>query len=261
MSSESRISCATICSAGSLLAVSVLGLLFFGIGIPLIIGPEHDLSERLDRLERTLLERLDALDQRIQSPAKTIGAEGKEYDLLKEIDEVASTSDTDTLRPLLDEYLGQFGRSPNAPLIEKMQRELEVIGKPTPENWGIELVYQGPPGGGLDLPGTKVILFWEVWCPHCQVEVPRVQELYAALKEAGVEVVALTKVSGEATDEKVRAFIKKHGIQYTVAKEDGTISESFGVMGVPAAAVISRGIIVWRGHPARLSYPMLKPLL
>jgi peroxiredoxin len=80
-----------------------------------------------------------------------------------------------------------------------------------------------------------VILFWEVWCPHCQVEVPRVQELYAALKEAGVEVVALTKVSGEATDEKVRAFIKKHGIQYTVAKEDGTISESFGVMGVPAA--------------------------
>jgi hypothetical protein len=101
--------------------------------------PEHDLSERLDRLERTLLERLDALDQRIQSPAKTIGAEGKEYDLLKEIDEVASTSDTDTLRPLLDEYLGQFGRSPNAPLIEKMQRELEVIGSPRRRTGGSSL--------------------------------------------------------------------------------------------------------------------------
>lgn len=214
----------------------------------------------MDRLETALLGRLDALERRLQASPVSIVSEGEEHDLLKEIDDLASTADHDSMRSLLARYLEWFGQSPNAPLVQKMQRELEVIGRPSPEKWALDLVYQGPPGAGLDGPGVKVLLFWEVWCPHCRRELPRMQEIYPLLKESNVDVVGLTRVSGEATDEQVRAFINEHGITYPVAREDGSVSERFGVMGVPAAAVVSKGVILWRGHPARLSPRLLKDL-
>jgi thiol-disulfide isomerase/thioredoxin len=161
------------------------------------------------------------------------------------------------MQDLLAKYLEKFAQSPNAQLVRKLQRELTIVGRPTPENWSIEHVFQGPREAGLGRAGTTVLLFWEVWCPHCRDEAPRMQELYSLLKESGLEIVGLTKVSSRATDEQVQAFIRKNGIEYTIAKEDGSVSKHFEVVGVPAAAVISNGIIIWRGHPARLSPELL----
>jgi hypothetical protein len=36
------------------------------------------------------------------------------------------------------------------------------------------------------------------------------------------------------------------------------MSTYFGVRGIPAAAVVKDGQIVWRGHPARITEDMLK---
>jgi hypothetical protein len=38
-----------------------------------------------------------------------------------------------------------------------------------------------------------------------------------------------------------------------VAKENGQVAPRFNVSGIPAAAVVRDGVIVWRGNPAGLS--------
>ena len=66
---------------------------------------------------------------------------------------------------------------------------LQQIGKDTPAKWGIEKWFQGEDKVNLDK-GTTLLVFWESWCPHCQREVPKVQALYDALADDGLQVVA-----------------------------------------------------------------------
>ena len=43
-----------------------------------------------------------------------------------------------------------------------------------------------------------------------------------------------------------------------MAKESGDASKAFGVSGIPAAAVVKDGKVVWRGHPGRLTEQMIE---
>jgi len=103
-----------------------------------------------------------------------------------------------------------------------------------------------------------VVVFWEEWCPHCRDEMPKLQQLYAAHKADGLQVLGITKVTQTATDEKVRAYLDQNRIQFPVAKETGIPSDYFNVKGIPAAAIVKGGKIVWRGHPIRLTEEIVK---
>ena len=59
----------------------------------------------------------------------------------------------------------------------------------------------------------------------------------------------------------VDTFLKGKDVSYPVAKHDGKVNSEFGVGGIPAAAVVKDGVIVWRGHPARLKPEKLKSFL
>ena len=109
--------------------------------------------------------------------------------------------------------------------------------------------------------GTTLLVFWEEWCPHCKREVPKMQALYSGLKDDGLQVVGLTKITRSSTEEKVTSFIAEKEIAYPVAKETGELSQYFNVSGIPAAAVLKDGKVVWRGHPAQLNEAKLKAWL
>ena len=48
-------------------------------------------------------------------------------------------------------------------------------------------------------------------------------------------------------------------VSYPIAKESGdALSKHFGVRGIPAAAMVKDGKVVWRGHPARLTDDMIE---
>ena len=74
-------------------------------------------------------------------------------------------------------------------------------------------------------------------------------------------MIGLTKLSRSSTKEKVREFIYENEITYPMAKENGEMSKYFNVSGIPAAAFIKDGTIVWRGHPARITVDMLNSWL
>ena len=51
---------------------------------------------------------------------------------------------------------------------QKLEAELEVIGKPAPATLEVEEWLQGQ--GEVSLANGKptLLVFWEVWCPHCK---------------------------------------------------------------------------------------------
>ena len=46
-----------------------------------------------------------------------------------------------------------------------------------------------------------------------------------------------------------------------MAKEGGDVSKEFAVSGIPAAAIVKDGEIVWRGHPGRLDDDLINKLI
>ena len=133
-------------------------------------------------------------------------------------------------------------------------------GQEMPENPGIEQWFQQP----VDLHNGQptLLAFWEEWCPYSYREIPKLQETYNQYKDRGLQIVALTEVTKNSTDQKIRDFIQEKQLTFPIAKENGEVSEYFAPgKGVPWAAVIRDGRLVWRGHPAKLSKPMLDGLV
>jgi len=144
---------------------------------------------------------------------------------------------------------------------QNMAAELAVVGKDRPSDWGIEKWFQGEEAVDLTGDGTMVIVFWETWCPHCRREVPKLQQMYDKFKGDGLQVIGLTRINRSATEDAVKDIIAQNNVNYPIAKEDGSVAQYFGVSGIPAAAVVKGGKVVWRGHPARITEGMLQDWL
>jgi cytochrome c biogenesis protein CcmG/thiol:disulfide interchange protein DsbE len=109
-----------------------------------------------------------------------------------------------------------------------------------------ELEITGPDGSPaplLDLDGNSVRLadlrgrpvwinFWASWCPPCQAETPTVRDMAAAYAPQGLAVVGISVQ--EATEDDVRAYSAKYGLEYTVAADlTGELFRRYRVFGLP----------------------------
>ena len=131
---------------------------------------------------------------------------------------------------------------------QRTKGELDIIGKDAPKSYtGVEWLQ-----GNSDLStGTTMVVFWEVWCPHCKREVPNLEAKHKKYGDK-LKIVGLTKMSRGKSKEEIMKFISDSKVTYPMGKEDGSLSKTFAVSGIPAAAVVKDGKIVWRGHPASL---------
>jgi thiol-disulfide isomerase/thioredoxin len=144
----------------------------------------------------------------------------------------------------------------------RLNQELAVVGKNAPPKLNLEKWYSGEEGSvDLSAEGTHLLVFFETWCPHCKREVPKLRTTYDKFKDKGLSIVGLTKVTKSSTDEKVVQFVEQHKLVFPVVKERGDVSQYFNVAGVPAAAVVKDGKVIWRGHPATLNDSMIQSWL
>lgn len=151
--------------------------------------------------------------------------------------------------------------TPAAGWTRALNRELAVVGKAAPADWAIERWFQGEQQVTLDGQRPTLLVFWEAWCPHCKTEVPKLQQLAKDYASKGLQVVGVTRITQTATEESVRGFLTESGVSYPIAKETGALAEYFDVKGIPAAALVKDGKVVWRGHPVRLTPDLLTSLL
>jgi thiol-disulfide isomerase/thioredoxin len=132
--------------------------------------------------------------------------------------------------------------------------ELAVIGKKVSQSTLSSHIDSWFVDGAVDLDsGVTLIVFWEVWCPHCKREMPELVSLYNSKRDKGLKVLGLTRLTKSSTQEKVEAFVAEHELNYPVAKENGKIAPLFNVSGIPAGAVVKDGEIIWRGHPSKIN--------
>ncbi|UCF67112.1 MAG: redoxin domain-containing protein [Acidobacteriota bacterium] len=218
-------------------------------------------AEKIKRLEARLAElerRLATLERQSAraagpSPEQEQAATG----LLNQLQQDIQNGDYDAAKAKLaqlgKDYPGTRAQRQSA----RLSRELAVVGNPAPETLGVQTWFQGESDVKWDGQGTTLVVFWEEWCPHCRREVPKVEQTYQRLREQGLQVVGLTKLTRGVSEEKVRSFIETNKLSYPIAKENGQMSQALNVSGIPAAAVIKDGKVVWRGHPSRLTDEML----
>lgn len=239
-------------------ALAVTGL----IGLTACADPATE--TRIADLE-TQVKDLQAKVTAIQAnPAAAKGApaavdaagEAEAGELLRQATDLAGALKYDEAKAKLDELKSKYGASRAARSAGRLESELAVVGIDAGdlevENW-----FQG--NANMNDGKATLLVFWETWCPHCRREVPKVQETFDKYNSQGLNLVALTKVTKSSTDEKVAEFAKENNLTYPIAKEkEGSMSNRFGVRGIPAAAVVKDGKVVWRGHPARLTDEMIQ---
>jgi len=128
-----------------------------------------------------------------------------------------------------------------------------------PTDLGIEEWIQGKYSLSDERP--TLLVFWATWCPYCEHEVPRLQNLYAKYQDRGLQVIGLTKLTWGSTKEKVRTYIEEKELTFPIAEESGAASKYFNVHGVPTVVALKDGVLVWRGDAGRVSEPMLEGLV
>lgn len=82
---------------------------------------------------------------------------------------------------------------------------------------------------------VAVVNFWGSWCPPCRVESPEFQEVYADVRDEGVQFLG---INVKDTDQLARAFEENFGIQYpSLADPRGEVALAF--RDYPASAIPS----------------------
>ncbi|MBM4367846.1 MAG: TlpA family protein disulfide reductase [Deltaproteobacteria bacterium] len=173
--------------------------------------------------------------------------------------QAASAGDVVTARDVLGRALAQFPGSRQAAAAERVLKELAAVGLAAPaiapEKWiQGSLAY-------ADAPATLLVYF-EVWCPHCKREIPELAARAESLRAMGVQVLLVTRLSKTSTEEGTLSFLAEYGVPFaTLVDDNSRMTDAAAVSGIPAAAIARDGVIIWRGHPARLDDATLRGLL
>ena len=230
----------------------ILGALAFLAGC---VSPDRvkALEEKVATLEKTVEEVKKAGAKAGPADEKSEKAAASLYE---GIGKAVRDGKIDDAKKKLKELKAKYSNTTAYRRARKLERELEVIGKAAPKSFEVEKWYTGESKIDLDSETPTLLVFWEIWCPHCRREVPKMQDTWNKY-EGKIQMVGLTKITRSATEEKVTEFIAENKVTYPTAKENGDLSKHFNVSGIPAAAVVKGGKIVWRGHPGRLNDEMI----
>lgn len=216
-------------------------------------------NERIKALE----EKVASLEKAPKSATAAAAASTEEEEaagkVMQEVQDAVKNMDYATAKTKLADLTGKYAATRAGKAAGRMASEINLIGTAAApieaEKW-----FQGQ--GDFSKSKATLLVFWEVWCPHCKKEIPQLAEEEQKLKDKGVQIVAMTKVTKSATDEKVVEFLKESKAKYPVGKEkDGSMSKAYAVSGIPAAALVKDGKVIWRGHPARLDDETIDKLL
>lgn len=162
-------------------------------------------------------------------------------------------------RTILTRIAQDYGSTRVASTARKLLPELKIIGTPAPALTDVRWITGTGPAIGNTL---TVVVFWEAWCPYCKQNLPILNRLVDRLKDQGVALTSYTRLSRGKTDADVKNYLQENQFTFPTGHDaNGKLSVAFAVSGIPAAAVIRDGIIIWRGHPAKLDDVTLETLM
>ncbi len=195
------------------------------------------------------------------TPAASTEDEAAASKMMEDIQNALKGNDYVQAKALLAEIQSKYAATRAGKAAVRMATEVNIVGtdaKPIEvQKWFTK------EQGKLTDNRVTMVVFWEAWCPHCKKEMPLLPAKLEKYKSKGLGIIALTKVTKSATDEMVQQFITDNKLDFPVGKEmeGGSMSAAYAVSGIPAAALVKDGKVIWRGHPARLTDEVLDKLL
>lgn len=96
--------------------------------------------------------------------------------------------------------------------------------------------------------GSPVLIFFgTTWCPSCRTELPRLKDIYEKNTKRGLKVFYINIMEPKG---KVARFVKTNSLPFrTLLDENGEVSGSYGVVGVPTIVLIDKdGKLVKAAH-------------
>jgi thiol-disulfide isomerase/thioredoxin len=155
--------------------------------------------------------------QNPEAPAASQADEEAAGELFRAANEAAEANNYDLAKAKLQELSTKYGNTRTAQRSQRLKSELAIVGTPAGDIQ-VDKWYTSNKSDFDDGKATMVV-FWETWCPHCQDEVPKLEDTWSSYKGKGLNIIALTKVTRSSTDEKVDQFIDQHHLTFPVAKE------------------------------------------
>jgi len=213
------------------------------------------------RTQIAALEKRLAESARPAAPAVDPALEERANLAVSQVNQLVAAGDLTGAKAKLAEGQAQFASTQAWKSTTRLSQELAVVGRDAPATIKVEKWYQGEKQVDPAKAKATLIVFWESWCPHCQREVPKLEAMWLKYKDKGLQVVGLTRLTKNTTEEQALTFIKEKGVTYPTAKETGELSAYLNVSGIPAAAILKDGKVVWRGNPSRIDDTMIAKYL
>lgn len=92
-----------------------------------------------------------------------------------------------------------------------------------------------------------MLFIWATWCPYCVRELAHLEKSYAAIKESGVELLAID--SGEPRERVVRYLSGKNIAFPVLLDTDSRVSYAYNVIGIPTLVLVdAQGKIKFQGN-------------
>lgn len=88
-----------------------------------------------------------------------------------------------------------------------------------------------------DLHAKKVLVFWATWCPPCEMELSRINEL---VKDKRIPAEAILAISMQEDKALVDRTAAERGYQFPVGYDlDGQVSQMFKIQGTPTVIFLN----------------------
>ncbi len=215
-------------------------------------------QEAISSLNEKMAERTPANRHRANDEEAERAASELYRTIAMSANKILSPEEIQVIKITIEQMKTQYENTRASRRISSLARELEVLGKSVPSKWDVEKLHKR---WKYNPKKVTLLVFWELWCPHCKREIPNLDATYDKYKAKGLDVVGFTKLTRSSSKEKTLNFLKEENVGYPTVQEGGDISSHFNVAGIPAAALVKDGKVIWRGHPARLSDEMLDSVL
>ena len=134
-----------------------------------------------------------------QGPAKRAGPSNEQEEaagvLAREIQAISQGQGEPARGKEACEELSKYPGTRGHGAMGRLCEEFAVVGAEAGE---LEVTQWYAGSADMNNGEATLLVFWELWCPHCRREVPKLQELHAQYAARGLNVIGLTQEIGRA---------------------------------------------------------------